>query len=490
MNVARSSRARGNCIAWCPIRLVVCPRAGSFPRRYNPGDGRTRPHAALRLKGEGAYLVDVDGQRFLDLNNNFTTLIHGHGYAPALEAVARLLRDGTCFSNPTAHEIDLAELLVERIPTVQQIRFVNTGTEAVMFAIKAARAFTGRPCIAKIEGAYHGAYDWAEAGQGGTPSTWGSPEAPVAVPAYSGTPASVADEVVILRFNDPESARQRIAAGLIDWLVFLLDPMPSRGGLIPPDPNFIAAVVETARQYGILVVCDEVLNLRSKLSWRLRPLWIEPDLIAAGKIMGGGFPVGAIGGSTRVMSVFDGSAGRAKSPKVAPSRKPGLHGSGRVSMEAMTETGFTRLEAMADRLRTSLTAAIERHHAKYVVSGVASLFRIHPKQITLPRGYREAHATAGEAASMKAMSHFFRDDGVVLPAGASRVPVDAMTGPISTKLRTPLTDSWRQSRPRGRHANEHFSQSNSDRRETRGGSVKLNRTGIELSGYRGEWGRL
>lgn len=398
-------------------------------------DGTTRatverdPMPRYVSRGEGAYLVDVDGQRFLDLNNNFTTLIHGHGYAPALEAVARLLRDGTCFSNPTAHEIDLAELLVERIPTVQQIRFVNTGTEAVMFAIKAARAFTGRPCIAKIEGAYHGAYDWAEAGQGGTPSTWGSPEAPVAVPAYSGTPASVADEVVILRFNDPESARQRIAAAADRLACILLDPMPSRGGLIPPDPDFIAAVVETARQHGILVVCDEVLNLRQSYRGASARYGIEPDLIAAGKIIGGGFPIGAIGGSSRVMSVFDGSAGRAKVAQGGTfSANPVSMVAGRVSMEAMTETAFTRLEAMGDRLRTSLTAAIERHHAKYVVSGVASLFRIHPKQ-TLPRDYREAHATAGEAASMKAMSRFFRDDGVVLPAGAAAC------------LSTPMTDA-------------------------------------------------
>lgn len=398
-------------------------------------DGTTRatverdPTPRYVLKGEGAYLIDVDGQRFLDLNNNFTTLIHGHGYAPALEAVARLLRDGTCFSNPTAHEIDLAELLVERIPAVEQIRFVNTGTEAVMFAIKAARAFTGRPCIAKIEGAYHGAYDWAEAGQGGTPSTWGSPEAPVAVPAYTGTPASVADEVVILRFNDPEGARRRIAAAADRLACILLDPMPSRGGLIPPDPDFIAAVVDTARQYGILVVCDEVLNLRQSYRGASARYGIEPDLIAAGKIIGGGFPIGAIGGSSRVMSVFDGSAGRAKVAQGGTfSANPVSMVAGRVSMEAMTETAFARIEAMGDRLRTSLTTAIERHDARYVVSGVASLFRIHPKQ-TLPRDYREAHATADEAASMKAMSRFFRDEGVILPAGAAAC------------LSTPMTDA-------------------------------------------------
>jgi glutamate-1-semialdehyde 2,1-aminomutase len=125
-------------------------------------------------RGEGAYLVDVDDNRLLDLNNNFTTLIHGHGFEPVAEVVAKLLRNGTCFSNPTEHEVALAELLISRIPAMEKIRFVNSGTEAVMFAIKAARAFTGRSAIVRFEGAYHGGYDWAETGQTGTYPTNGS----------------------------------------------------------------------------------------------------------------------------------------------------------------------------------------------------------------------------------------------------------------------------------------------------------------------------
>ncbi|WP_353622804.1 aminotransferase class III-fold pyridoxal phosphate-dependent enzyme [Aliirhizobium terrae] len=123
--------------------------------------------------GEGAYVVDVDGNRFLDLNGNFTTLIHGHGFLPVVEAVTQQLRSGSCFANPTEAEIGLASLLRARLQRLEHLRFVNSGTEAVMFAIKAARAFTGRPAIAKIEGAYHGAYDWAEVAQGGTRETWG-----------------------------------------------------------------------------------------------------------------------------------------------------------------------------------------------------------------------------------------------------------------------------------------------------------------------------
>ncbi|ESZ25424.1 MULTISPECIES: aspartate aminotransferase family protein [unclassified Mesorhizobium] len=398
-----------------------------FPGGITRATVERDPTPRYILKGDGAYLIDVDGQRFLDLNNNFTTLIHGHGFLPALDAVARLLRDGTCFSNPTAHEIDLAELLVDRIPVVEQIRFVNTGTEAVMFAVKAARAFTGRPAIAKTEGAYHGSYDWAEADLGGTPATWGSPDAPIAVPAYAGTPTSVADEVLILRFNDADGARRRIAAAADRLACILLDPMPSGGGLIPADPDFIAAIVETARQHGILVVCDEVLNLRQGYRGASARYGIKPDLIAAGKIIGGGFPIGAIGGSSRVMSVFDGSAGRAKVAQAGTfSANPISMVAGRVSMEALTEVAFARLEEMGKRLRTALAAAISRHQAPYVISGAASLFRIHPKQ-ALPRDYREAYPSTDEAGTLKAISRFFRSEGILLHANTSASLSTAMS---------------------------------------------------------------
>ena len=182
-------------------------------------------------RGIGSYLFDVDGRRFLDLNCNFTTLIHGHAFAPVIEAVTRQLQSGTCFANPTEIEIALAELLCGRIPNLDRIRFVNTGTEAVLFAVKAARAFTGRSKIAKIEGAYHGAYDWVEVSQAATPENWGDASAPASTPFYRGMPKSLLDEVVVLRFNDAEGARRLLSLHGSELAAIVLDPMPSRGGL-------------------------------------------------------------------------------------------------------------------------------------------------------------------------------------------------------------------------------------------------------------------
>ena len=198
--------------------------------------------------GEGAYLVDLDGRRFLDLNANFTTLIHGHAFPPVVEALERQLRSGACFANPTEPEIALASLICERVPRLDRIRFVNTGTEAVMFAIKAARAFTGRSAVAKIEGAFHGSYDCAEVSQASTPADWGDPNAPASTAYYRGAPVSLLDEVVVLRFNDAEGARRRLTERAKDLAAIILDPMPSRAGLIAPEPAFLEAVRETAKR--------------------------------------------------------------------------------------------------------------------------------------------------------------------------------------------------------------------------------------------------
>ncbi|CDZ64342.1 Glutamate-1-semialdehyde 2,1-aminomutase 2 [Neorhizobium galegae bv. orientalis] len=373
--------------------------------------------------GQGAYLHDVDGRRLLDLNNNFTTLIHGHGFEPVVDAVTRTLRDGTCYSNPTVHEIALAELLCDRVPAVEQVRFVNTGTEAVMFAIKAARALTNRPGVAKIEGAYHGAYDWAEVGQMGSPATWGPSDNPRPVPAYHGQPSAVLDDVVILRFNDIDAAVSRIKANASRLACILIDPMPSRAGLMAPDPTFLEAVTRVARENGILIVADEVLNLRQGYEGASARFGLDPDLVAMGKIIGGGFPIGAIGGKRGPMSVF-GTALLSQGGTF--SANPISMVAGLEAMRAMTRNNFDRLEALGDGLRARLRASINRAGAPFSVSGSASLFRIHPKTAA-PCEYREAFLSPEENRAMTRLDHFMKDHGVLMPKGAASSLCTAMT---------------------------------------------------------------
>lgn len=369
--------------------------------------------------GAGSYLFDLDGRRFLDLNCNFTTLIHGHAFAPVIDAVTRQLQRGSCFANPTESEIELAELLCARIPHLDRVRFVNTGTEAVMFAIKAARAFTGRPKIAKLEGAYHGAYDYVEVSQAAMPQDWGDEFAPNSTAFYRGMPQSVLDEVVVLRFNDPEGARRLLSLHAGKLAAVVIDPMPSRAGLISPNPEFIAAVQETARNNGILVIADEVLNLRQGFQGASARYGLVPDLIAMGKIIGGGLPIGAVGGRSDVMKVFDASAGRPLLPQGGTfSANPLSMVAGLASMQHLDHGAFTHLETLGNVVRDGIARAIARRDIPLCVTGAASLFRIHPLA-RHPTDYRDGHATAAGAALMKAMTRFFADNGIILPLGAA-----------------------------------------------------------------------
>lgn len=414
----------------------VCPASAALYRRGRdvfPG-GTTRstidtdPHPLYIAGGEGAHVIDVDGNRLLDLNNNFTTLLHGHGFAPVVDAVTDILRKGTCFSHPTHHEIALAELLVSRIPAIEQVRFVNSGTEAVMFAIKAARAYTGRQAIARFEGAYHGAYDWAETGQYGSitdPKT----DRRMARSAYRGAPGTTADGVVVLDFNDGEGVERALAPHTGRLAAILIDPMPSRAGLLKPLPNFIEQVTDFAKRHGILIIADEVLNLRQGYEGASSRYGLSPDLITAGKIIGGGFPIGAVGGRADVMSVF---GSHEKIPLVPQggtfAANPVSMVAGRVAMEAMTHDDFGRLELLGDRLRQQLTDLAEKYEAPFSVAGAASLLRIHPKRL-LPNTYAETKMTVEEATRMRGLSRFFRQGGVLLPFDAA------------ASLSTPMTEA-------------------------------------------------
>jgi glutamate-1-semialdehyde 2,1-aminomutase len=388
-------------------------------------DGTTRatierdPVPLYAIRGEGAYLVDADGQRFLDLNGNFTTLIHGHAFEPVIAAVKQQLDRGSCFANPTEAEIRLAALLCERVPQLEHIRFVNTGTEAVMFAVKAARALTGRPGIAKIEGAYHGAYDWVEVGQSSVPANWGDADAPSPVPQYAGMPGSVPDDVIMLRFNDAEGARRQLAMHADRLAAVLIDPMPSRAGLVAPEPEFIASLHDTARQHGILIISDEVLNFRQGYHGASALYGLVPDLFALGKIIGGGFPIGAIGGRRETMRVFDAGAGRPLLPQGGTfSANPISMVAGYETMTVLDRPAFDRLKTLGDALRAKLQHAAERAGAPFTTTGASSLLRIHPKR-RAPRDFREAFMSAAEAGVMKELSRYFLRHGILLPAAAA-----------------------------------------------------------------------
>src|SRR5215813_9760497 len=212
--------------------------------------------------GEGCWVTDVEGDRRLDCLNNYTALVHGHAHPAVVKAATERLRRGTSFPMPTPEEVELASVIVDRVPSADQVRFTNSGSEAVMMAVKGARAFTGRPKIAKFEGAYHGSYDYVEVSLGSTPETWGSLAAPASTAYSQGTPPAVLEDVVVLPFNHTEQAVARIEREASHLAAVMVDPVPNRVGLVPARTEFLQALREVTRAHGIVLIFDEVISFR------------------------------------------------------------------------------------------------------------------------------------------------------------------------------------------------------------------------------------
>jgi glutamate-1-semialdehyde 2,1-aminomutase len=354
-----------------------------------------KPYPIYAARGEGCRVWDVDGNEFIDCINNFTSLIHGHAHPSLIEAATRQLSVGSAFGLPTESEIDLAELLVSRLPSVEQVRFANSGTEAVMMALKAARAFTGRPKIAKCEGAYHGSYDYAEVSLDPSPDAWGR-NAPVSVAYAKGTPDNVLADVVTIPFNDTEAAVSLIREHGSELACVLVDPMPNRAGLAPADKAYLNALREITREVGALLVFDEVITFRLGYSGA-QGLWgIDPDLTTLGKIMGGGFPVGAIAGRKEVMSVFDPRSGKPALPHGGTfSANPVTMRAGLAAMQLLDEAAFTRLNVIGEAVREGINEAFRRNGVPGGTVGLGSLLKIHFADRPI-RDYRSAYMTEQE----------------------------------------------------------------------------------------------
>ena len=241
------------------------------------GETRTltffEPYPVVLERGEGPWVTDVDGNRYLDVLNNYTSLVHGHAFPPAVEAVAAAASLGTAFPAPHPKQLEWAELLTSRYPAVELVRFTNSGSEAAILAARIARRTTGRPRLLLFEGAYHGTG-----------------------PDFIGE----TDDVVVVPHGDLD----RAAAALGDAVAAVfVEPFLGSGGVIEAPPEFLRGLQEEARRHGALFVLDEVQSLRNAFHGVHAELGLSPDLVLMGKIIGGGLPVGAVGGSREVLAI-------------------------------------------------------------------------------------------------------------------------------------------------------------------------------------------
>lgn len=341
-------------------------------KNYLPGgvDSPVRaikPYPFFALKAEGPRLYDVDANSYLDYCLAYGPLVLGHAYPPVIEAVSKQLLNGSAYGVPTENEIKLAKEVVKRVPCAEMVRFVNSGTEATMSAIRLARAVTGKNKILKFEGAYHGAHDYVlvKSGSGAA----GLPDSP-------GVPEETTKNTVLVPFNDAEALISLVKQEKDELAAIILEPVMGNVGCIPPKREFLEFLREITAEYNIILIFDEVITgFRIAEGGAQEYFGVTPDLVTMGKILGGGFPMGAFAGKREFMERIapQGDVYQAGTFNGNPiSITAGLE-----TMKHLDEKFYQESEAKGLKMRRGLENILEDASLHYQVAGLSSMFQIY-----------------------------------------------------------------------------------------------------------------
>lgn len=321
-------------------------------------------------KGQGAYLYDVDGNKYIDYLQAYGPIITGHAHPHITQAIQEQAALGVLFGTPTELEIEFARKLRAAIPSLEKMRFVNSGTEAVMTTIRVARAYTNRNKIIKFAGCYHGHSDLVLVAAGSGPSQLGSPDS-------AGVPKSVAQEVITVPFNNIDAFKEAMAHWGDQVAGVLVEPIVGNFGMVEPQPGFLEAVNEITHQYGGLVIYDEVITaFRFHYGAAQDLLGVYPDLTAFGKIVGGGLPIGGYGGRQDIMEQVAplGPAYQAGTMAGNPlSMKAGI-----ALLEVLEKEGvYEKLNQLGARLEEGLQASIDNYQIKATINRVRGALTVY-----------------------------------------------------------------------------------------------------------------
>ncbi len=308
---------------------------------------------AYAVRGEGAIVIDADGHQAIDLHGDYSALVHGNAYAPVLAAAREALGEGSAFGLPTPAEIELAECLAARVGWAERWRFVSSGGEAVMAAVRAARAVSGREKVVRFADCYHGGWD------------------ALAKPGDPGVPRAVASEILTLPLGAAAALEGALDEHEGQVACVLLDPMPNRAGLRPLEPEFVRFARAQTRARGVALIVDEVITFRMAPGGMHQGCGIEADILTLGKLIGGGLPVGALGGRAEWMDAFDPGGPQSVPLAGTFAANPVSMKAGLAALAALDGPAIERIGLLGERLRAGLRGL------GYEVSGAGSLCKLH-----------------------------------------------------------------------------------------------------------------
>lgn len=344
------------------------------------GDTRTvtyfGPFPLYVERGHGCRLYATDGHTLLDLLGNYTSIIWGHAHPRIVDAARAQIERGTGFAAPTESQAILAGMLRDRLQSMEKVRFANSGTEANMHAIRAARAFTGRDKIVKMEGGYHGSYDAVEISVHPDPAAAGPVTRPAALPDAKGIPTAEPRDVIVAPFNDAEAIEAILREHQREIAAVIVEPVPGVMGTIPPRDGFLTSLRNVTEKLGILLIFDEVIAFRVGYHGAQGRYGVRPDLTVLGKIIGGGFPVGAFGGRADIMRLFDPGRAGAMVQSGTFNANPVTVAAGIVGLELLTAAEIERINRLGEGLRSGLQTLFDGAGVAARVTGVGSLLTV------------------------------------------------------------------------------------------------------------------
>jgi glutamate-1-semialdehyde 2,1-aminomutase len=369
------------------VKAMYCERthrsASLFQAARNVlpgGDTRTvthfEPHPLFMESGAGCKLTDVDNNQYLDFLNNYTALVHGHAHPKITDAVFQQLQKGTCYASPIELQTMLAEVLSRRVPGIEHIRFCNSGTEATMSAVRLAKAYTRRNKVIKMEGGYHGSHDMAQISVKPSLTDAGPARAPNSVPEGPGIFRGVLTDVVVAPFNDVDDTSRIVDLHHNDLAAIIVEPVLGSPGVIPARPEYLKFLREVTRSCDAVLIFDEIVTFRLAYGGAQEIYGITPDLTTLGKIIGGGFPVGAFGGRAEIMDLLDPRRGKLTHSGTFNGNAITLT-AGLACLELLTEVEIERINHLGERLREAFRGALLSAGIAGQICGLGSLASVH-----------------------------------------------------------------------------------------------------------------